>query len=138
MLSKSAKYAIRAVEFLVENQDEDRNFGVKEISRNIEVPTPFLSKILQQLSRERIIHSVKGPNGGFSIERTGNKKTLWDVVLCVDGKERFKECFLGSPQCNSDNPCSMHDMVMEFRLTLINKLKRKEIQALRRGESKNN
>lgn len=131
MLSKSAKYAIRAVEYLVQNSNQENKLRVQEIAEAIEVPVPFLAKILQELSRNRIISSVKGPNGGFFIKSDECKQSLWDVVVCVDGKAKFQECFLGTPNCDHNNPCSMHDIAVEFRNNLINNLKSEKIHAFK-------
>lgn len=137
MLSKSAKYGIRAVEFLVNYSNQNQKYRAKEIAEQIEVPEPFLAKILQVLSRSRIISSIKGPNGGFFIKRTDNDKTLWDVVVCIDGRESFRECFLGTPNCDQYNPCSLHDIITEFRNNLINNFKEKRINALSELNSEN-
>lgn len=131
MLSKSAKYAIRAVEFLVQNSNQENKFRAQEIAEAIEVPVPFLAKILQALSRNKIISSTKGPHGGFFIKTEECKHSLWDVVVCIDGKAKFEECFLGTPNCDQNNPCSMHDIAVEFRNNLINNLKSEKIHAFK-------
>ena len=65
MLSNSCRYGIRAVVYLASRYSEKNNIGIKEISGVLNLPAPFLAKILQQLARHKILNSVKGPNGGF-------------------------------------------------------------------------
>lgn len=130
MLSKSAKNAIRAVEFLVSTSNENNKFRVIEIAESLEIPQPYLSKIMQNLSKEAIVSSAKGPNGGFYIGATNRNKSLWDVVLCIDGDVRFQECLLGTPNCSEENPCSVHGIAVEYRTNLINLLKNKKIDWL--------
>ncbi len=131
MLSKSAKYAIRAMEFLVANSNQESKFRSAEIAASIEVPQPFLSKILQDLSKGGLVTSLKGPTGGFFISSQNRDKTLWDVVLCIDGDTRFNECYLGRRECNANNPCSIHDIAVEFRSTLYEDLKSRRIEWLK-------
>jgi len=36
-----------------------------DIAEEIDSPTAFTAKILQQLVKNKVIHSIKGPHGGF-------------------------------------------------------------------------
>ena len=85
MLSTSCKYALRAAVYLTANTDDTRRAGIKEVSTEIEANEHTTAKILQLLVRERIIGSVKGPNGGFYISKHSKKIHLIDIVKVVDG-----------------------------------------------------
>ena len=67
MFSKSCEYAIRATIFIASKCCENRKVGLKEIADAIDSPTAFTAKILQKLSKNKIINSTKGVNGGFEI-----------------------------------------------------------------------
>ena len=47
MLSNTSKYAIRAVIYLALYAGEEKKIGIKQISNELKIPTPFLGKILQ-------------------------------------------------------------------------------------------
>ncbi|MCB0485648.1 MAG: Rrf2 family transcriptional regulator, partial [Flavobacteriaceae bacterium] len=68
MFSKACEYAIRATLYISIKSIEGSRLGIKEIAKEIDSPEPFTAKILQTLSREGIISSIKGPNGGFFLE----------------------------------------------------------------------
>jgi len=65
MLSNACKYAIRSILYLAINNKENKKFGVKKIAAELETPQPFLAKLLQQLTRNKLVSSAKGPTGGF-------------------------------------------------------------------------
>ena len=65
MFSKSCKYGIRAVLYLAVHSTNEKRLGVTEIASELDVPKHFLAKILQQLAKENLISSTKGPTGGF-------------------------------------------------------------------------
>jgi Rrf2 family iron-sulfur cluster assembly transcriptional regulator len=65
MLSSATKYTIRAVLYLATYTDISNKIGVKQIAEDLEIPQPFLAKLLQQLSRSKLVSSSKGPSGGF-------------------------------------------------------------------------
>lgn len=107
-LSRSSELGIRAVLYIALNSDETHKAGIKEISDQLEAPTHFLGKILQQLSRHEILSSTKGPNGGFYMIKSQRKKTLLQVVEVLDGKHVFKKCGLGLKYCSDQRPCPIH------------------------------
>jgi Rrf2 family protein len=57
-----------------------------------DVPSAYLVKQLQKLSQSGIVETVKGRKGGYRLARPGNKITLLDVVLAVEGTERAFRC----------------------------------------------
>ena len=104
MLSNSCKYAIRAILYLAYNSSKSMKIGSKDIAEKISIPAPFLAKIFQKLSKEKIIRSSKGPHGGFYLTEKEQSKTLIDVVQCIDGLGIFENCFLGLPKCSDGTP----------------------------------
>lgn len=119
MFSKSCKYAIRAVLYLALHSSEQRKLGVKEVAEALDVPGPFLAKLLQQLSRHHLISSTKGPNGGFYLSPANANANLRGVVESIDGPEIFTSCILGLPVCSSVNPCPLHSRALIYRQGLL-------------------
>lgn len=130
MFSQAAKYAIKAIIYIWTQSLEDRKVGAKEIAPNIDAPEAFTAKILQTLSKAKIIDSVKGPNGGFYVTETHAKFTLKDVVKCMDGDHLFSGCSLGLPKCSEKNPCPLHAEVVKIRQDLDRMLTSKSLKLL--------
>ena len=122
MLSNASKYAINAVLFLALDAHKERKVGVKEIAANINVPIPFLAKLLQDLSRKGVISSSKGPNGGFYLTEENRTQKLLVVVDQIDGLSKLQDCVLGLANCSSEKPCPMHAKVQPLRKSLLNEL----------------
>ncbi len=115
MFSKSCKYAIRAVLFLAIYTSELHKMGVDDLSLKLDAPKPFLAKILQQLTRNGLISSQKGRNGGFFLSEQNRKSNLLAVIESIDGPRVFKECVLGLAECSNDHPCPYHHHVRKYR-----------------------
>jgi len=128
MLSRASKYAILSTLFLSENSSEDKKISVKEIAKSIDVPSPFLAKLFQQLVRGKIISSTKGPNGGFYLSKSNGRKNVCDIIENIDGLNRLNECFLGLNECDSNNPCPVHFIVEPFKNSIMGKFRDKTIQ----------
>ncbi len=127
MLSKPSKYGIRAVLYLASTAPIAKNIGTKEIAATLNIPAPFLAKTLQQLSKKKIISSIKGPNGGFFMTKNNLEKSIFDIIYCIDGQYKFEECFLGYPECNEIKPCVVHDVYSPLKKQLLQRLKTKTI-----------
>ena len=127
MLSKSSKYAIRAVLYLSVNSSENKKNNSKKIANAIDIPGPFLAKILQELTKRKLISSVKGRNGGFYLMDINRSNTLITIVEAIDGLDRFQSCLLGLPECSDSNPCSIHHATAPIRDTIIKEFSSKTI-----------
>ena len=109
MLSRTSKYAIRALIYLELYSDPKKKVGIREISEGLDIPSPFLGKILQVLVKQNFLNSTKGPHGGFYMKKAAMDISLMDVVEVIDGKDSFEVCVIRNSPCDPDNPCSMHD-----------------------------
>jgi len=113
MLSSTCKYGIRAVIFIASRPDPKINTGLKQISEELRIPGPYLAKILQTLSRKKILHSSKGPHGGFYLVIPAGKLTLMDIIEAIDGGDFFDSCYVTGEKCSFDQPdkgvCILHD-----------------------------
>lgn len=130
MLSNASKYAIRAVIFLAENSDKTNKFGALEIAEALQIPISFIAKLLQQLAKEEVISSAKGPKGGFYLSEENLKRKVCDILLVIENKKVFEGCFLGLPYCSNENPCPMHDIFSNFKNKLLEKFEQQTIQEL--------
>lgn len=134
MLSNSCRYGIRAVVYLASRYPEKINIGIKEISGNLNLPAPFLAKILQQLARHKILNSVKGPNGGFSLLKKPESLTMLDIVKIIDGEALFENCLIHDGSCTeakkSRKICPVHDDFSKIREDIDKLFRGKTIEAL--------
>ncbi len=128
MLSNQSKYAIRAVLYLAIYSSKTNKIGAKKVAELIDVPAPFLAKIFQTLSREKIISSAKGPNGGFFLTEKELSKNLMDIIECIDGLDSFNSCYVGLPKCSDENPCAIHHIAAPCRDLLVKELTERSIK----------
>lgn len=130
MLSNTSKYAIRAVIYLALNAGEEKKIGIKQISKDLNIPTPFLGKILQTLAKHKLLSSTKGPHGGFGLGRNAKKINLIDIVDIIDGQDIFNKCLIRLDDCNDKEPCTMHSKYAEVREQLLNLFQNQNISEL--------
>lgn len=119
MLSNTCKYALRALIYLAKYSKDDQRIGIKKISEDLNLSSPFLGKILQNLVKQKLLVSTKGPNGGFSIARNKDEISLWDIVVKVDGEDFFTNCLIGLEPCRTHDTskplCPVHSQYDKLR-----------------------
>jgi Rrf2 family protein len=134
MFSKACENGIRAVLLIAVNSLKNERIGLKKIAAEIEAPEAFTAKILQNLVKQNILHSTKGPNGGFYIEREEiDTIKLIQIVETIDGDKFFSGCGLGLKKCDAKPPCPVHNELMGIRENLKDMLEKTSIYQLAKG-----
>ncbi len=106
LFSTATAYALRALAAL----PEDGSYCLaKNLASQLELPGPYLAKILQGLVQADILESVRGPRGGFRLVRPAHRITVGDVVTAMEGPNAMDGCVMGFPTCGGDHPCPLHD-----------------------------
>lgn len=125
MFTQSSKYAILAVLYLTTYSDKEHKKGISEISESIDVPAPFLAKLLQELSKKGFINSTKGRGGGFYMPEENKNLSILDLIEELEGKKKLTNCVLGSNHCNPNHPCALHNLVYDKNIEMLKNLKGK-------------
>jgi len=127
IFSRSCEYAIRAMIFVAQKSNEESRVGIKEIATGTGTPEHFMAKIMQELSRKRLIHSIKGPHGGFFMDQEDLKTSIAEIVLAIDGNAVYSDCVLGLKSCSEVNPCPVHYEYKDVKTKLIAMLEKNTI-----------
>lgn len=114
MFSKACEYALKMMIYLASIQEEGRRAGLRDIARAIDSPEAFTAKILQQLVKNNLLESLRGPNGGFQLQKDRGIMLL-EVVVAIDGDDVVKNCVLGLERCSDAHPCPVHDKFVAVR-----------------------
>lgn len=131
MFSKSCEYGLRAIIYIAQQSALDIKVSLSTISEAVNSPKAFTAKVLQQLTRNNIVKSIKGPYGGFVIEsHKMNTIKLSDVVNILDGDSIYTSCGLGLKKCNENSPCPLHFKFVEVRNELKNMLENTTLEML--------
>jgi len=124
IFSKAIEYGIKACVYVAQQSMNGYRSNLKEISEHIDSPEAFTAKILQQLVKRGIIHSIKGAGGGFALELKEMKKTkLADIVLALDAGFMDSTCVLGLKHCSETNPCPVHHKYKGIKKETLHLLK---------------
>jgi len=130
MFSKTCEYAIRAMIFIAQKTKQQSKTGIKEIAKEIGAPEHFIAKILQDLCRNGLLQSSKGPTGGFYLDKASQQCSLLEIVKVVDGDKLFNGCGLGLDSCSEKKPCPLHHQFKIVRQGIYDMLKNASVDEL--------
>ena len=107
ILSQTSIYALKAVMHLAEGGPGVPR-RVDDIAAELGVPRNYLSKILHGLVRSGVLHSTRGPGGGFTLALDPTGLALAQVIQPFDDIAHGSSCLLGRERCSDDTPCAAH------------------------------
>jgi Rrf2 family protein len=76
-------------------QSADEPLTVQMMAARGQIPAPYLSKLLQGLTRAGLVTSQRGVGGGYLLTRRPAEITLADIVNVVEPLQRITKCPLG-------------------------------------------
>lgn len=121
MLSKKAKYGLKAVLYLARNYgNPDCNVVVADLSQREFIPRKFLEKILLELKNHDILLSRMGRYGGYTLSRKPDKIFMGEIVRVLDGpigplpcvsEKSYMPCF----DCKDEKRCEIRKVMKMVR-----------------------
>jgi Rrf2 family protein len=93
LISQTVEYALRAVVYLADHLEMP--LTTQQIAAVTRIPQAYLSKVMQNLSRAGLVESRRGLHGGFTLSRSPEQLTIWDVMDAVEPLRRIRTCPLG-------------------------------------------
>lgn len=105
-ISSSASYALQAVLEIANRAPE--SVRANELAARLEVPSKYLSKVLNTLGHAGVLTSNRGPHGGFRLAVEPDRLRLIDVIAPFDDVGGAPRCLLRGKACNGQNPCLAH------------------------------
>lgn len=121
LITKDVDYAVRAIAYIIKGQND--KVTVSELADNLQISRSFLRKILQVLSKNKILVSVKGNRGGFSLRQESNNIFLIDIIKIFQGNLNFTNCILRDKICLNNKICGLRKKIINVERIVEKELK---------------
>ncbi len=109
-LSKMTDYAVVILADMAQRNigREGQRISAAGLAENTKLPEPTVSKILKLLTRQNIITSTRGMNGGYALTKSPEQINMALVIVATDGPIALTSCVDQNTECcdRADN-CSM-------------------------------
>jgi Rrf2 family iron-sulfur cluster assembly transcriptional regulator len=136
LYSKSAEYALQAMLYLAEHEGEGLAM-VSSIAEAYNIPKHFLAKLVQTLTRNHLIKSYRGRNGGIKLGRPADKTTVLQIVNAIEGLPSERDmCVIGLDECSDTVPCPLHNQWQHIKNLIDDTLSHQNLADLAEGMRK--
>jgi Rrf2 family protein len=112
LLTRNTDYAVRAICCMASKPG--RTSTVAELTDALDIPRPFLRKILQRLNKVGMVRSARGKAGGFRLAKDPYKLTLADFIEAFQGPFSINECVFKKKICPNTKRCALKCKIDEI------------------------
>ena len=103
-LTHASRYALHALAHMAALK-ENPVLTSHDLALARGLPERFLLKVLRPLVAARLLHSAKGPHGGYRLARPATQITMLEVIEAVDGPIRGRAPTVeATPASNLNRP----------------------------------
>lgn len=107
MLSNATGYAATAMGYVA--AAGGKPVLVRTIAKACEIPAPYLSKIINTLSKNNLVTTQRGIGGGVTLNRAPTDITLLDLCKMLDDPILQPRCILAVTVCSDSRACPAHE-----------------------------
>ncbi len=120
-LSRLSDYAIVVLSELAKQQG--RQLTALSLSQTTRIPEPTVAKVLKLLSKQKIITSARGVNGGYAMQRCPSTITVHELIVALEGPVALTACTTHSNDtCNIEQLCPLRSGWQKINDAITNTL----------------
>jgi Rrf2 family protein len=125
-LTKKADYGLMAMKHLAEHADNGA-CSAKDVAESYGMPPEVLAKILQRLTKAGLLHSQHGINGGYTLARSANEISAYEVIRAIDGPLFITSCITVRGECDQTQRCTIREPLRKVNQSIEEVLKKIKI-----------
>lgn len=131
-ISSKGRYAIEALLYMAVYYGNEP-VNIKPICEAINVSEKYLVQIFFILRKEKILSSVRGPKGGYSISDDLNTLTAGNIIRAVEGDIYPVACIKDKNNCKSKvkDTCATYPLWSNISNCIDNGLNNETLESLK-------
>ena len=99
----------------------ERRFTNRQIADVLEASGHHLAKVMQRLAKERLVNSIRGPQGGFVLAKPAEQVSLLEIFEAIEGPVGKVVCLSENPVCHGEG-CVLGRVVQSVQAQLLESL----------------
>jgi len=107
-LTKKADYGLIAMRHLAQHADLGA-CSAKDLAEMYSIPQEALAKILQRLTKAKLLTSQYGTNGGYTLARNPRLITAFEVIRAIEGPLFITSCSDATADCDQSDRCTVRE-----------------------------
>ncbi|MDD5109443.1 MAG: Rrf2 family transcriptional regulator [Candidatus Omnitrophota bacterium] len=133
LVTKNIHYAIKSLLYFA--QRPAKVITVSELVKKLKMRRAFLRRILQALSKHKVLDSLRGSGGGFILNLSPEKIRIIDIVTIFRNEANVIGCLLEKGICPQPDKCLLMRKLTNIEFQLNNTLSQLTIAKLLKSVS---
>lgn len=118
-LSTKGRYGTRLMLNLAKHYNVGKEAIIlKSISDDEEISIRYLEQIIIPLKINKLVKSIRGAGGGYTLARKPAEITVSDILLALEGTCCLVDCVEDEDYCDRIQTCATHDVWEKASLLL--------------------
>jgi len=119
MLTRKGKCGLKAMIALAKEHGGGPVL-IGDLAEQEAIPKKFLENILLALKHRGLVHSRKGPGGGYQLGRAPDEISVGDIVRALDGPLALVSCvsqtaYAPCEECVTEKDCAVRRIFQQVR-----------------------
>ena len=133
-LTKKADYGLMAMKHLAEH-GHGAACSAKDVAESYGIPQEALAKILQRLVKAGLLISQHGTNGGYTLKRSAETISAFEVIRAIDGPLFITSCITVRGECGQSDRCTIREPLRRVNDSIEQVLRSISISEMREEEA---
>ena len=112
-ISTKGRYGLRILIDLA-THDPAKPRLIRDIAQSQQISEKYISRLVIDLRRAKLIRSVRGVNGGFHLAKLPEEITLLEILEVMEGPISVVDCVRSPEKCRRQALCPARDIWMEL------------------------
>ena len=126
-MSEATALALHAVIYM--EAHNGRKVSTKEIAEEFKASEAHLAKVLQRLVKSGLVRSIRGPKGGFTLDKPGDEVNLLQLYELFEGPVPETICLFQRPACTLSQ-CVLNDFLKNINKQALDYMKNTHLSEL--------
>lgn len=110
-LSTKGRYGTRLMLNLAQHyQNGNRSVILKNVSKEEDISIRYLEQIIIPLKINRLVKSIRGAGGGYTLAREPSQIKLADILHALEGSCCLVECVEDEDYCSRSSTCATFEV----------------------------
>ena len=108
-ISTKGRYGLRILIDLA-THDPGKPRLIRDIAQSQQISEKYISRLVINLRRAKLIRSVRGINGGFHLAKAPEQITLLEILETMEGPLSVVDCVRSPEKCKRQSLCPARDI----------------------------
>ena len=115
ILTSKTRYAVMAIIEIAANSSNNnpaKPIALSEIAKNQNISLSYLEQIFSKLKKSRLVTSVKGPGGGYILNKNSEELKIAQIIKAMGEPIKMTNCGNKTLGCekNKNTKCKTHHL----------------------------